>query len=596
MIQKTLYEDVLMRNPFDENDTATKQELSNYVFYGRKSKYDDIQFTHQQVFPHLLKNHIENMLNSADSLKRQCRDLHSLLDVLYRKFIIVLRAVFGYDAVILPVQLSDSNLQLFLRRLFKGEISFLEMIRTFKKRNRIISCILHNKSFSRDLLQKIVSNEPLKHFMEHNDDGKELFFLYCSEYKDDAEIPEENRFFEDLRRLLHLEVIFSQNWTMLPSIPTELHEKIFDFFKLSYYLISDDEQYIPPLDNITIDNITYATFEPLPDNQIKITNKSILFQNINFNNDDAMNVIQSAIQYNRWDFEYIGFNLCYFEKGFILDSVTDTKHNIFFKDCTFSKSFRVKNCFLSTLIRFYNCTFFGKVIFGKNPEVPYLPCDIEIRDSVFKPYSIFEMTNITEMKGYHYGKVAIINTIINGNLKFTNLSKDANTLFSIHNIAITTPFVIENTYFNKGTVIDGLAFAMAPKQAMRDSINTFVQSLQESGLNKIAIANGLVIDDSDNSENVMDKDMQAYKIACESGFLKPKYAASYLGMSKDNLAKKRMADKQRITRESIPYVGQGKSISYPKDALDAYNLQDWDLLKKLREKYAQKDTETDDSE
>ena len=61
-------------------------------------------------------------------------------------------------------------------------------------------------------------------------------------------------------------------------------------------------------------------------------------------------------------------------------------------------------------------------------------------------------------------------------------------------------------------------------------------------------------------------------------------------MSKDNLAKKRMADKQRMTRESIPYVGQGKSISYPKDALDAYNLQDWDLLKKLREKYAQKDT------
>ena len=114
---------------------------------------------------------------------------------------------------------------------------------------------------------------------------------------------------------------------------------------------------------------------------------------------------------------------------------------------------------------------------------------------------------------------------------------------------------------------------------------------------KIAFDDGLLKDETTKEMIIgADKDMQAYKIACESGFLKPKYAASYLGMSKDNLAKKRMADKQRITRESIPYVGQGKSISYPKDALDAYNSQDWDLLKKLREKYAQKDTGTDDSE
>ncbi|MBQ8870268.1 MAG: hypothetical protein IJ019_02700 [Alphaproteobacteria bacterium] len=236
------------------------------------------------------------------------------------------------------------------------------------------------------------------------------------------------------------------------------------------------------------------------------------------------------------------------------------------------------------------------MIFGKNAEISYLPCNIEIRGSIFKPYSSFEITNITAKKGDNYGKVSIINTIINGNLKFTNLSEEANTLFSIHNIAITTPFIIENTFFNKQTVIDGLSFALTPKQAMRDAVKTFAKSLQASGLHNIIIENGLQEDEPDKTATPeTDKDMQAYKIACESGFLKPKYAASYLGMSKDNLAKKRMADKQRITRESIPYVGQGKSISYPIDALDAYNLQDWDLLKKLREKYAQKDTETDDS-
>jgi len=116
-----LYERVLMRNPFDENDTATKQELSNYAFYGRKSKYDDIQFTHQQIFLHLLKNHIENMLNSADSLKRQCRDLHSLLDVLYRKFMVVQCAVFGYDAVL--------TLRLGGKRIARYALSLLDILR-----------------------------------------------------------------------------------------------------------------------------------------------------------------------------------------------------------------------------------------------------------------------------------------------------------------------------------------------------------------------------------------------------------------------------------------------------------------------------------
>jgi hypothetical protein len=67
-------------------------------------------------------------------------------------------------------------------------------------------------------------------------------------------------------------------------------------------------------------------------------------------------------------------------------------------------------------------------------------------------------------------------------------------------------------------------------------------------------------------------------------------------MSKDNLAKKRMADKQRITRETIPYIGDGKSMTYPLEALHAFKMQDWDTLKKLREKYSKNESNSADSE
>ena len=349
MICEILYEDALMRNPFDENDTATKQELANYVFYGRKNKFDTIRFSYQQIRPHLLKNHIENTLNSADALKRQCGDLHSLLDVLYRKFMVVQREAFGYDYISFSLRSLDNDLQSFLTRLFNKEVSLYEMIRTFKKNNRAVNCLLHNKLLSKGLLRKIITNEPLSYFIEHNDKDKEFYFLCCAYFiKDEKTRPEANLLFDDLRRLLHMELVLSQKCTVLSSVPTELHDIIRDFFKLFYYLISGDKDYIPALDYIKTEDTIYAAMEPLPDNQIKITNKSILFENINFNNDEAMSVIRSTVQYNQMDFEFIGFNLCNFDKSFILDSDTDIKHNIFFKDCTFNKTFQVKNYFITS--------------------------------------------------------------------------------------------------------------------------------------------------------------------------------------------------------------------------------------------------------
>ncbi len=61
-----------------------------------------------------------------------------------------------------------------------------------------------------------------------------------------------------------------------------------------------------------------------------------------------------------------------------------------------------------------------------------------------------------------------------------------------------------------------------------------------------------------------------------------------MGKSVNYLAKKRAKDKEQITREALPFIGKGKSIQYPVDALNAFKANDWTKLKELRKKYKMK--------
>lgn len=585
-----------MRNPFDSSDDITKQEISNFVFYGRKNKFDKVDYSYDKLLPHLLNNQMKEILANADELRSNTTNFNSLMNTLYNYFIPIAQQALNYDDINC-VEINDEFIN-FLVRVFKQEVSFKEMLKVFKERNRIICHLLKNRNILREILDKIKKNSVLHDYIHTENLNyrrivnflcySEFFPAYHSErhlYKSNEEL-----FFEDLQKLFKMEcsLLFTSEINKL--MPTETHQTIKDFLKLMYSLIAGQTRDIPSFKGIVSKETVYNQLEPLPEGHILFRKKCIVFEDMNFETSAHVEMIYNLVKSGLLKDWYIGFKQCYFERGFILDTPFAQKCSLFYKDCTFSKSFHIKNCSSSTLLRFYNCDFYGKVIFG-DTKIKHLPCDIEIRGSTLKPYSTLEISNITEMDGTHYGKVALINTIINGNFKLVNLTKEANTLFSIRNIAFTTPFIIENCYFNKDTVITGLSFASTPKQAMKDSIRTFAKSLQLSGLSNIITENGLSEDEPDKPIiTEADKDMQAYKIACESGFLKPKHAAYYLGMSKDNLAKKRMADKQRITRETIPYIGDGKSMVYPLDALEAFKMQDWDLLKKLREKYSKNES------
>ena len=89
-----------------------------------------------------------------------------------------------------------------------------------------------------------------------------------------------------------------------------------------------------------------------------------------------------------------------------------------------------------------------------------------------------------------------------------------------------------------------------------------------------------------NSKSKKEKfDDIAYQAALQSGWLKPEFAAYFLGKSSNYLAKKRMDDKKKLMQQSLPFKGDAKDIQYPVDALLAFKAKDWNKLKELRKKY-----------
>lgn len=586
-----------MKSPFDDTYDITKQEIANFVFLGRKNRFDKLKFSYNDLHPYLLKQYMEYIISREKELRSSIKDVHSLLSTISSKFLILINELFFHE--FLAFSQLDVDTKSFLIKLLKKEISLKEALKTFKKNGRIINLLLKNKRISKKFLKDILKYDTLGRCVTNGVDddfmaGIVIDYIDISLSFNEDEMDKELQLVNCLRLLLKLEYS-PQSATIIPSIPKELYGSITKIYQLMCSFISGD-----------INEQSIYTFEtkgenhslvPLPENQVSFRENCLLLQDINFDSEEGIEIFERIVGNRFKYYRFAGFKHCYFDRSIVLNDKFISS-NIYFDDCSFNKTYQVKICKPGILMRFNKCTFFGKVVFGKNASIKYLPCNIEIRDSIFKPGSSIEISNITETKGLTFGKVAFLNTIFNGNFKLTNLSQQANTLFSIHNIAITTPFVIENCYFNSDTVIDGLSFAITPKQAMSGAIKAFAKTLELSGLRNIAIENELLDNEmSNNSEdNEADKDMQSYKLECDSGFLKPKYAAYYLGMSKDNLAKKRMADKRQITRESIPYVGEGKSIAYPLDALKAFKASDWALLKELREKYAKNESANSDSE
>ena len=118
---------------------------------------------------------------------------------------------------------------------------------------------------------------------------------------------------------------------------------------------------------------------------------------------------------------------------------------------------------------------------------------------------------------------------------------------------------------------------------MDKSRKDLYEVMKSAGLEEQAKVQGIW--DVDETKETNDFDYAAYKVPYETGYLKSEYAAYLLEKSVSYLGQKRKKDKERTTRDSIPFIGEGKNIKYPVDALLAYKAKDWDNLKELRQKY-----------
>ena len=177
--------------------------------------------------------------------------------------------------------------------------------------------------------------------------------------------------------------------------------------------------------------------------------------------------------------------------------------------------------------------------------------------------------------------IKILNSQFNGGLKISDTQKEI--YMEMKNVSFGSPFEIHDINLKNNSEFENICFSSVPSIQMDKARKDLYETLKNAGLEQRAKDLGILPSEKDTSNAKFDYD--AYQIAYNSGFLKPEYAAYFLGKSKVYLQKKRTQDKQKITRDSLPFKIDGRDVQYPVEALLAFKAKDWDTLKNLRKKY-----------
>ena len=190
---------------------------------------------------------------------------------------------------------------------------------------------------------------------------------------------------------------------------------------------------------------------------------------------------------------------------------------------------------------------------------------------------------LSKLDAMHHGtsKLILENVIINSRL-------DWECIYGINvilkNVSFSKGFRMSESLFGKNTSVSNICFPVNKNLEFEKSKKDLYDVLIDSDLDELAENLDLI-----SKKRKANDSNQTYQDALQTGWLKPEYAARFLGRSIRTLQEKRKKDKYQITRDSIPFIGEGKDILYPLEALKAYLEQDWNLLKELRKKYWKKD-------
>lgn len=305
--------------------------------------------------------------------------------------------------------------------------------------------------------------------------------------------------------------------------------------------------------SITINGFEFRThkdekfLEDLPCDENKFILRKICFQDCNFNSDNN------------------GFN----EMGI---------EELYFQNCRFDKKFCVIRA-LEGGMRFEGCTFIRDLDISML-EIRGFAIRMGVEGCLFEKGSTLNISRIRPDRSVIW-YIDISNTLFNGELKLYDIKDE----FTLHmkNVSFNSPFVMKNIKIRERSSFENLFFPPIPSIQMDKSRKDLYEVMKTAGLEQQAKDFGILPIEKESSTTKFDYD--AYQVAYNSGFLNPEYAAYFLGKSKVYLQKKRTQDKQKITRDSLPFKVDGKDIQYPVEALLAFKAKDWDTLKNLRKKY-----------
>lgn len=247
----------------------------------------------------------------------------------------------------------------------------------------------------------------------------------------------------------------------------------------------------------------------------------------------------------------VTFNHCFFEKDFA--PAREIKHAITFEQCTVNGKFDFRNSLFHTSFYIHNCIF--------NRSSAFLLNNSELK---------FNATP----RSRHF---IIRNTLFGGDVSFSQTSFEGCNLV-LENISFLKRFDFEECTLSDKSTIANIAYTNENTPQREREKEVFKEMLLSHNYQSVISSLGLEGKGKPSGSPHL-------RYALHAGWMSPKVAASYLEKSISWLAKKRMADKKKRTKTSIPFVGQRKRIMYPRSALYAYRVQDWNKLENCRKEY-----------
>ena len=319
---------------------------------------------------------------------------------------------------------------------------------------------------------------------------------------------------------------------------------------------------------ILIKNGKYGTFYT-----IVFEGKSFSIEDV-----DLITELLADTKPNPKDDRRIGKNICFINCEFRTPfSIKNLCPRAIFSNCTFLRDFSITG-FIPKSLEFKYCKFEALL----NLEGIRTGHRVDIHNCFFEKNSILILKNSLFQAGSF---LHLKNNLFFGSFDAENANMGTNVVFE--NISFFYKFNFNKVNFRYKAKFENIAFSNPHSKESIKMQAIFAKALEKSGFPQVVSELGLSTTISSN--NSSDDEEREYQDALQKGWLNPKQAARFLGKSVRTLQEKRKNDQMQITKESLPFKGEGRDIVYPLDALKAYLEQDWNLLKELRKKHWKKD-------